>query len=138
VRIDENGNINPIEVNPLRFGGFCTTADCTWFAYGVNSYEYYFNEMKPDWDEIFKTRKDKLYSILVLNNSTGYKASEIKKFDFEKLKTRLEKPLEIRPIDYTKFPLFGFIFTETRADNYDELEYILKSDLTEFVETSNQ
>jgi hypothetical protein len=26
VRIDEN-KIIPIEVNPLRFGGFCTTAD---------------------------------------------------------------------------------------------------------------
>ena len=134
VRVDPTGNIQPIEVNPLRFGGFCTTADCTWFAYGVNSYEYFFNEQKPDWATIFESRKNKLYSLLVLNNSTGVNGGQIKKFDYNKVAACLEKPLEIRPVDYTKFPLFGFIFTETRADNYAELEYLLKSDLKAFIE----
>ena len=32
VRIDESGKINPVEVNSLRFGGWCTTADLTWYA----------------------------------------------------------------------------------------------------------
>lgn len=134
VRVNEKGEIQPIEVNPLRYGGFCTTADCTWFSYGVNSYEYFFNEQKPDWNDIFSSREGKLYSLVVLNNSTGYKGREIKKFQFDKLAKKLEKPLEIRPINYRKFPLFGFVFTETKADNYAELEYLLRSDLKEFVE----
>lgn len=134
VRVDAAGKIQAIEVNPLRFGGFCTTADCTWFSYNINSYDFFFNEQTPNWDAIFETRKNKLYSLLVLNNSTGVKGNEIKKFDYDKIAACLEKPLEIRPIDYTKFPLFGFIFTETRADNYAELEYLLKSDLKEFIE----
>ena len=133
LRVGSNGDILPIEVNPLRFGGFCTTADCTWLAYGVNSYEYFFHELKPDWDTIFETRKEKLYSLLVLNNSTGLKGNEIKQFNYDKIAATLEKPLEIRPIDFEQFPLFGFIFTETRANNYAELEYLLKSDLKEFI-----
>lgn len=137
VRINAMGEIQPIEVNPLRFGGFCTTADCTWFAYGVNSYHYFFNELKPDWEEIFSTRKGKLYSLLVLNNSTGVAGKDIQRFNYDKLASRLEKPLEIRPIDFKEFPLFGFVFTETRANNYAELEYLLRSDLKEFVEIGN-
>jgi len=135
MRLKVIGKIQPIEVNPLRFGGFCNTADCTWFSYGVNSYEYFFNEQKPDWNSIFKTRKDKLYSLLVLNNSTGVQGDRISKFNYDQVAAYLEKPLEIRPIDYQQFPLFGFIFTETRADNYAELEHLLKSDLREFIET---
>lgn len=134
VRVNSEGEIQPIEVNPLRFGGFCTTADCTWFSYGVNSYEYFFNEQKPNWETIFKTRKDKLYSLLVLNNSTGVPGSRISKFNYEKVAACLDNPMEIRPVDYNQFPLFGFIFAETRTDNYAELEYLLKSDLREFIE----
>ena len=29
VRVNEKGEIIPIEVNPMRFGGWCTTADFT-------------------------------------------------------------------------------------------------------------
>lgn len=134
VRVDAAGAIQPIEVNPLRFGGFCTTADCTWFSYGINSYEYFFNEQKPDWKAIFETRKDKLYSLVVLNNSTGVQGDEISKFNYDKVASCLENPLEIRPVDFKVFPLFGFIFTETRASNYAELEHLLKSDLKEFIE----
>lgn len=133
VRVGEHGVINPIEVNPLRFGGFCTTADCTWFAYGVNSYEFFFNEKKPNWSNIFSTRKNVMYSLLVLNNSTGIDGKNILGFDYEKIASCLENPLEIRPINYKEFPLFGFIFTKTRSDNYKELDYLLNSDLNEFL-----
>lgn len=136
LRVNSHGLIQPIEVNPLRFGGFCTTADCTWFTYGVNSYEYFFKEQKPDWDKIFRTRKGKLYSLMVLNNSTGVAGKDIEQFDYDKIAACLEKPLEIRPVDFRTFPLFGFIFAESRAENYAELEYLLKSDLKEFINTS--
>jgi biotin carboxylase len=43
VRMDKNGTIIPIEVNPMRFGGWCTTADLSHFAYGFNSYQYFLN-----------------------------------------------------------------------------------------------
>jgi hypothetical protein len=123
----------PIDVNPLRFGGFWRTADCTWFSYGINSYEYFFNELEPNWDQIFEMRKNKLYSLIVLNNSTGVEGENISKFDYDKVASKLSKPLEIRSIDYKKLPLFGFIFAELEKDNYSEIEYFLKSDLKEFI-----
>ena len=43
--------------------------------------------------------------------------------------------MELRKVDHKTYPLFGFVFAETRADNYTELENILHSNLTEFVST---
>jgi len=44
-----------------------------------------------------------------------------------------EKPLELRKIDYKKYPVFGFLFVESREENFSELQTILDSDLNEFV-----
>ncbi len=35
VRVNDKGNIIPIEVNPMRFGGWCTTADFTYLCLWV-------------------------------------------------------------------------------------------------------
>ena len=35
-----------------------------------------------------------------------------------------------------KYPVFGFLFIQTAKDNFSELKYILDSDLTEFISTS--
>ena len=132
IRID-NGIIIPIEGNPIRFGGWCTTPDLTYHAYGINSYQYYFEQVEPDWDSIINTFDTSIYSIVILNNATGYKSNQIKSFDYEKLRSTFENPLELRKIDYAKYPLFGFLFTKTSSNNISELEKILVSDLTEFI-----
>lgn len=133
VRVDENGKLVPIEVNPLRFGGFCTTADLTPYAWGFNPYVAFFQNFKPNWNEILNDKAGKLFSLIVLDNSTGLKAEAIKSFDYQKLLTRFEKPLELRELDYNEYPLFGFLFLETQEENFEELAYILQSDLMEFV-----
>ncbi len=132
IRID-NGIIIPIEGNPMRFGGWCTTPDLTYHAFGINSYQYFFEQKEPDWDTILKTQDSSIYSIVILNNATGYSANQIESFDFKKLLTTFENPLELREIDYSKYPLFGFLFIKTSNEAISELEKILVSDLTEFV-----
>ncbi|PKN99203.1 MAG: ATP-grasp domain-containing protein [Chloroflexi bacterium HGW-Chloroflexi-4] len=133
LRRDVQGVILPIEVNPMRFGGWCSTPDLAYAAYGLNPYLYYLKQQKPNWAELLHGKEGKLFSVVVLDNSTGKKADEIASFDFEKLLACFEKPLELRKIDYHKYPVFAFLFVETREDNFAELEYILKSDLDEFV-----
>jgi hypothetical protein len=133
VRIDSQGQLVPIEVNPLRFGGWCTTADITWFAYGINSYEYFLEGKKPDWNKIMENRNDNIFSLIVLNNSTGIAGKEIQSFDYDRLLTHFKKPLEIRKTNPAEFPLFGFLFTETREEEQDELDWILKNNLVEFI-----
>ena len=127
------GDLVPIEVNPLRFGGWCTTADMTAVAYGFNPYLYYFNDRKPDWNDVFRHRADDVYSIIVLDNTTGVPASQINGFNYSGVGAALSCPLQIRPVDFRKHPVFGFVFARTSAHDMSELENMLNSDLTEFL-----
>ena len=135
LRRDNDGSLLPIEVNPMRFGGWCTTADISFLAYGFNPYLYYYSQKKPNWSEVLKGKEGKLFSIIVLDNSTGIDVDEITSFNYEKLLSKFEKPIELRKIDFQKYPVFGFLFTETREDNFIELKNILDSDLNEFIST---
>ncbi|HKI79128.1 MAG TPA: ATP-grasp domain-containing protein [Ignavibacteriaceae bacterium] len=137
VRIDKKGKLIPIEVNPLRFGGWCTTGDFSWYAYGFNSYEYFLDNKKPDWNEIFRTRKDKKYSLIVLDNISGIKESEIEYFDYDQLLKDFEKPLNIRKVDINKYHIFGFLFIETTAGKDEGLNRILTSTLIEYIKIND-
>ncbi|MCF6240767.1 MAG: ATP-grasp domain-containing protein [Bacteroidales bacterium] len=136
VRIDKAGKIHPIEVNPLRFGGWCTTGDLSYFAFGFNSYEYYTKKKKPDWEKIFKQKKDKIYSIIVLNNNSGIAETDISGFDYNLLKKDFENALLIRKTDYKKYKVFGFVFVETSSNNQKELTEILNSDLRKYIQNN--
>ena len=137
IRVDKSGRINPIEVNPLRFGGWCTTGDLSWYAYGFNAYEYFFNGKSPDWKKILETRNEKTYSVIVLDNNSGIKESEIACFDYDQLLKDFEKPMDLRKTDYNKYAVFGFLFTETSEGNRKELNQILTSDLKKYIKLIN-
>lgn len=133
LRRDRDGTILPIEVNPMRFGGWCTTADISFLAYGFNPYLYYYEQKKPDWSQLLQGKEGKLYSVVVLDNSSGFEIDAIATFDYDQLLTKFKHPLELRKIDFQQYPVFGFLFTETEEQNFSELENILKSDLREFI-----
>ena len=133
VRRTPDGRMIPIEINPLRFGGWCTTADMTRATYGFDPYLYYFRDQRPDWDTVFRDRGDRVYSIIVLDNTTGRDGKDIRWFDYDRLSLQLENPMVIREIDWRTHPVFGFVFAETRPDNLQELEKLLVSDLSEFI-----
>ncbi len=133
VRINNKGELNPIEVNPMRFGGWCTTADLTTLAYNLNPYEYYFKQKEPDWKTLLKHKKDLHYCMIILDNSTGYKTDDILDFNYNAVLKKFNKPLDLRKTDWNEYPIFGILFTETHTNNYGEIESILKSDLKEFV-----
>ncbi len=132
IRINK-GKIIPIEGNPMRFGGWCTTADLAYHAFGFNPYLYFFEQKEPNWDVIIERQDDSFYSVIILNNATEYSASQIESFDYNKLKNSFEKTLELRKVDYHKFPVFGFLFTKTSKNNFKELATILGSDLKDFI-----
>ena len=136
LRRNSNGILLPIEVNPIRFGGWCTTADLSFLAYGFNPYLYFYYQKKPDWCQILKEKEGKLFSMVGLDNSTGKKVSEITSFNYDKLLANFEKPLELRKIDYKQYPIFGILFIETREENFLEIKNILDSDLSKFITVS--
>ena len=133
VRIDKNGTIIPIEVNPMRFGGWCTTADLSYFAYGFNSYQYFLNGIKPNWKALFEKGKNKKYSLILLDNNSGIPESNIVSFDYDLLLSDFENPLELRKVDFNDYPFFGMVFVETSLGNEKELDQILTSDLKKYI-----
>lgn len=138
IRIDSEGTIIPIEVNPMRFGGWCTTGDIAWYAYGINSYQHFIEGKKPNWQSILAKKGTEIYSLILLDNTTGYKPNEIAYFDYDKVLNDFEKVLLLRKINYTHFPIFGFIFAETSVQNMQELQNILTSNLKKYVKIKNQ
>ncbi|UMZ72926.1 ATP-grasp domain-containing protein [Natranaerofaba carboxydovora] len=135
-RFNNYGALIPIEVNPLRFAGWCTT-DVAYYAYGINVYEYYFKQIKPDWKEILKNKEDKIYSIVIADLPEDIDVNEIVEVDYDKFRSHFEKPLEMRKIDYVKHGVFAFLFAETDYNNWQELEEILKSSLEEYLKFKN-
>ena len=134
VRVEKStGRVIPIEANPMRFGGWCSTPDLGKYSLGISIIEYFFKKKRPDWNNIFKGRENKVYSIVILDNSTGHKNDEIEKFDYDKLAKDFSKPLEIRKINFHEYPVFGFVFCENDADNMNEIQEILKSDLKKYI-----
>jgi len=133
VRITNEGLVIPIEVNPLRFGGWCTTGDLSWYAYGINSYEYFLKGKIPNWEEILNVRKDKKYSIVLLNNNSGFLENEIASFNYEQVLENFEKPMSLRKVDFNEYPIFGILFTETSLGNEKELDQILTSNLKNYI-----
>ena len=129
----ENGKVIPIEVNPMRFGGWCTTGDISGFAFGINSYEYFLNEKAPDWNTILNDVDDKRYSLVTLNNNSGIDVDQISNFDYESVVNDFSNVLELRKIDINEFPLFGYMFVQTDANTQNELDRILVSNLQEYI-----
>ena len=133
VRRPPDGRLVPIELNPLRFGGWCTTADLTPRAWGFSPYVHFLEERRPDWSALLRDADATRYSIVVLENSTGIDGRQIADFDYDALVARFHRPLELRRVDYTRQPLFGFVFLATDPEHRSELDWILRADLTEFV-----
>ncbi len=134
LRVDSGGSMNAIEVNPLRFGGWCSTPDMAQYAWGVNIYEQLITRSTPDWESILKLQNGKVHALAVLDNSTGVHGEEIKSFNYEDLLKKISSPLELRKTNYNRYPLFGFLMCEVPENDLSELYWLLKSDLREFIE----
>ena len=123
--------IIPIEINPMRFCGWCIT-DIAHFAWGINVYEYYFKQLKPNWDEIIKNSSDDIFYFTIGDIPSEINRKNIKKIAFEKYLKNISNPLEIRKIDYIQNPIFAITFAKTK--DIDEIKNILKLNMNKFIE----
>lgn len=129
IRRKADGAVIPVEINPMRFAGWCTT-DLAYYAYGINIYEYFMNNFEPNWNEILKDKNDKIYYFVMAETPADLNKSSIS-FNYKGLEQFFTKILEFRKIDYINKPLFAIIFGETTS--VKEIEGILKLDIKEFV-----
>lgn len=134
VRIDENNNIIPIEVNPMRFAGWCVT-DMAYFAYGINPYRYYLEQLKPDWKTILADKGGKLFSFVFADVPMDINRENILDVNYDSFFGNFSKVLEMRKIDYTKYPVFAFAFIESQS--YSEITNILNDDFHKYFKVKN-
>ncbi|MGB9939285.1 ATP-grasp domain-containing protein [Methanosarcina sp.] len=132
LRIGEDRRVQPIELNPMRFAGWCAT-DIAHFAYGINTYRYFLEQLEPEWDKILAGLEGKNFCLVILDRPAEIDPKTVRAFDYEKLLLDFEKPLELRKVNHEKFGFFGYMFTETRDSGWQEIERILKSDLREYI-----
>lgn len=130
VRISKSGQLIPIEVNPLRFAGLCTT-DLGAHAYGVNVYEYFFRQKKPKWDEIIASLDDSIFSFLCAELPLSIDGKSIESVHDRKFEKNFSDILEYRLIPYEEYPTFSVVFY--RSPSLKENEYLLHLDLEQYL-----
>lgn len=130
IRVTKDERIIPIEVNPMRFAGWCTT-DVAKYAWGINVYECFFNQTKPDWNKILEEAKKGVYYFSMAEVPSEIDRAKIKGFEYDRFLGNYSDILEIRKIDYRNNPLFAVIFGHTT--NKDEVVNILSLKTKDYV-----
>ncbi|GAU08528.1 ATP-grasp domain-containing protein [Desulfoplanes formicivorans] len=132
LRVDKEGHIIPIEVNPMRFAGWCV-ADLTFHAWGFNPYTYYLDGNKPDWESILAEHEGQAVGVLVADVAADVDCASITRIDYTSLAARFSNPLELRRIDVHEYPVFAFLFARVPENDLREFRELLHSDLKEFL-----
>lgn len=130
VRVTDEGEIVPIEINPMRFAGWCTT-DVAKYAWGVNVYEHFFNNERPDWNSILEKAEKEVFYFSMAEVPSEMERTKIMGFNYEKFLANYSNVLEVRRIDPQKNPLFAVIFGSTT--NREEVLNILRLKTRDYV-----
>jgi len=134
VRVDEAGNINSIEANPLRFAGWCV-ADVTYFAWGFNPYEMYLGNKRPDWPGLIAGREGEVCAMVIGDVPPSIDRDSVTAIDQEGFCAQFDEVLEHRVIDHTKYPVFAFVFTRMDEAALSKLKKTLTGDFSRFIST---
>jgi hypothetical protein len=132
LRVDAAGRIMPIEVNPMRFAGWCV-ADLTFHAWGFNPYVCYLEGKTPDWETILAEREGQAVGVLVADVAGDVDCASITSVDYEAFTARFSDVLELRRIDVREYPVFAFLFARVPENDLSEFRALLHSDLKEFL-----
>lgn len=114
--LTKENNLIPIEVNPLRFGGY-GLADLPLLAFGINPYECYFNVKKPDWESMLRNSSSDYFGF-VLGRMEGIKFPDVQKF-----KKTFHKPCKFIPTDCKASPVFCIAYPQS-ADLNEMTKYL--------------
>ena len=130
LRVTQDEKIIPIEVNPMRFSGWCTT-DVAKYAWGINVYEYFMQQKKPDWNEILANASRGVFYFSMAEVPEGLDKNRIKSFNYEKFLKNYSNILEVRRINPKNNPLFAIIFGYTQ--DREEVKQILQLNTKDYI-----
>jgi hypothetical protein len=132
LRVRADGSIVPIEVNPMRFAGWCVT-DIAAHAWDIDVYDFYLNNKRPDWDALIAERDGFIWANIIGDLPSGVKGADVQDVDYEGFASRFTEPLELRPINWLEYPLFAFLHVRVPMADRSELDAMLHADLTPYL-----
>ncbi|MFC9543020.1 ATP-grasp domain-containing protein [Lysinibacillus sp. NPDC056959] len=130
IRIDNDEQIVPIEVNPLRFAGIGTN-ELGVHAYGVNACEYFFKQEKPDWENIVNQMDDSIYSFCCAEVDASIDYKQVVSINHEAFKLNFGEILEYRPMQVNESSTFAVIFH--KSPDLNENIRLLNLDLNQYI-----
>ena len=130
VRIKDDGTIIPVEINPMRFSGWCT-ADIAKYAWKINVYEYFYKQKRPDWNTILSEVGRDIYYFSMAEVPSDIDRNKINGFEYERFLSSYSNVIELRRIAYKHSPLFAIIFGKTQDKH--EIGRILELQTKNFI-----
>lgn len=130
VRMSSSGDIVPIEFNPLRFAGLGGT-DLAYHAWGLRTYAAYLEGDEIDLLELASAHPDAVFTMSLLNPDPSADLS--RPFQYDTFKARFTNVLGLHEFDVNKVGSYGFLFLETDPSTASELDFLLNTDLLEFL-----
>jgi hypothetical protein len=126
-----NGNLFPIELNPLRFGQVALP-DITEYAFGFNPYDLFFTDKAPDWDSLLNdSSNSKVYAFVLASIPDKYEAEKYS-FDKESFCNSFgDRLLNYLPSNPEVTPFFGV--AHVVVDNVEEVLGYLSIDFESFL-----
>lgn len=134
VRADADGaggmRIAPIEFNPLRFAGLGGT-DVALYGMGLRTYQAYLEDDPVDLAKLLEDRGQDTYTMSLLNPAVDADLS--RPFDYDAFEARFTDVLSLHRFDPNVTGSYGFLFLRTDPASAGELDFLLRSDLLEFI-----
>ncbi|MBO4581237.1 MAG: ATP-grasp domain-containing protein [Bacteroidales bacterium] len=119
----------PIEINPLRFAGFCLNELQTHIS-GIHPVWAYLNNMHITKEQMWKGKENDVYSFMVLERPADVPAGSV--FDSEKFTNSLMHVLELRKVE-ADVGVAATAFTRTDAAHLQELDAVLNINMHDFM-----
>jgi hypothetical protein len=136
VRVDSAGRLIPIEANPLRFAGWCV-ADLTVHAWGINPYECFLTDTRPDWPAILdatdREQPGAVFAMIIGDLPPGVDGAAVERVDHDGFAAQFDTVLELRRMDHTAYPVFAMAFVRTTLARMDRLTAITEADFAPFI-----
>ena len=113
VRRTPDGQLVPIEINPYRFAGWCTT-DLAFHAHDINVYASYFNGVRPDWTA--PAPDDGTYGFVIMHPPEGERFDPACEADEDAIRDLLGDVREIRLVDHRRWGILGIAFVRFASE----------------------
>lgn len=127
----QDGQMIPIELNPMRYGGFGLD-DLTYFSYDYHPIAAYFADKPFDWPAIWQSRAKCNYAWILGYNGRDICAEECvpNHHRFKSMLTANSDLLSYVPLDHRKNPVFALAYLKN--DNLEQLKALLNTEFNDF------